>query len=232
MTTATLNGTGKKLGGRIAAMEEPKQAQGPQSVHIPAPNMQIAEFTLIGTAPYVQARFSEKAINMMAAKMTAGSQAKKGKQREPRDFNADYENAKHVSTDGWCGIPAGAFRKAMISACRLVDFKMTLAKLSVFVEADGIDKVDGVPLVRIHGDPEINRMHVRNATGVADIRTRPMWKKWTVNLRVRFDQDMFSLKDITNLLARVGIQVGIGEGRPDSKDSAGLGWGTFKIAEE
>jgi len=27
----------------------------------------------------------------------------------------------------------------------------------------------------------------------------------------------------------VGLQVGIGEGRPDSRDSAGLGWGTFKL---
>jgi len=25
------------------------------------------------------------------------------------------------------------------------------------------------------------------------------------------------------------LQVGIGEGRPDSRDSAGLGWGTFKL---
>jgi hypothetical protein len=28
---------------------------------------------------------------------------------------------------------------------------------------------------------------------------------------------------------RVGIQVGICEGRPDSKNSAGMGWGTFKL---
>jgi len=33
-----------------------------------------------------------------------------------------------------------------------------------------------------------------------------------------------------NLLHRAGLQVGIMEGRPDSKDSCGCGWGTFKIA--
>ena len=32
------------------------------------------------------------------------------------------------------------FVSALISACRLVGFKMTLAKLSVFVEEDGRDK--------------------------------------------------------------------------------------------
>jgi len=31
------------------------------------------------------------------------------------------------------------------------------------------------------------------------------------------------------LLARVGMQVGIGEGRPDSKNSAGMGWGLFEV---
>jgi hypothetical protein len=32
-------------------------------------------------------------------------------------------------------------------------------------------------------------------------------------------------------MARVGLQVGIGEGRPDSKNSAGMGWGLFTIEE-
>lgn len=201
-------------------------------VQISAPNLRTASFELIGTAPFVQLRFSEKAMNAMMDKMKGGTQSKSKKIRSARDFNEDFIQAQHISTEGWVGIPAGAFRSAMISACRLVQFKMTLAKLSVFIEADGIDKVDGVPLVKIIGKPEPNTMAVRNATGVADIRCRPMWKKWSVNLRVTYDEDQFSLQDVTNLLSRVGAQVGIGEGRPDSRMSAGLGWGTFKIASK
>lgn len=203
-----------------------------QTVQIAAPKLRTAEFKLIGTAPYVQLRFSQKAMNAMAEKMKAGSQAKGKKVREARDFDDDFLQAQHISEDRWVGIPAGSFRAAMISACRLVGFKMTLAKLSVFIEADGIDRVDGVPLVKIEGTPEPNVMAVRNATGVADLRCRPMWKQWSVNLRVRFDEDQFSLQDVTNLLMRVGQQVGIGEGRPDSRESAGLGWGLFTIAGE
>jgi len=30
----------------------------------------------------------------------------------------------------------------------------------------------------------------------------------------------------------VGLQVGIGEGRPDSKNSAGMGWGMFTIEDK
>lgn len=203
------------------------------SVQIAAPKIRTAEFTLIGTSPFVQLRFSQKAMNAMMDKMKAGGQAKSKKVREARDFDEDFRQAMHISQEGWVGIPAGAFRAAMISACRLVNFKMTLAKLSVFIEQDGLDVVDGIPLVRlIAGEPEKNIMAVRNATGVADIRCRPMWREWSVKLRVRFDEDQFSITDISNLLMRVGQQVGLGEGRNDSRESCGLGWGCFRLASE
>lgn len=192
-------------------------------------NMQTARFKIVGTAPLVQARFSEKAKQAMMAKMAAGSTANKSRAKPARDFDEDMRNAMHTSEEGWQGIPAGAFRNAMISACRLVGFKMTLAKLSVFVEADGIDKVDGIPLIRFEGTPERHEMAARVGIDGTDIRIRPMWRKWEAELRIRFDADQFTITDIANLLERVGMQVGIGEGRPDSRSSAGLGWGTFTI---
>lgn len=199
------------------------------AVQITAPKIETAEFKLIGTAPYVQLRFSEKAMNAMAEKMSLGSQAAKKRAKEARDFNEDFRQAMHYSDEGWNGIPASAFRAGMISACRLVGFKMTLAKLSVFVQADGFDKVDGVPLIKIEGEPESHIMHVRNATGVADLRVRAKFWPWSANLRISYDAGQFSTTDIANLIMRVGAQVGIGEGRPDSKSSAGMGWGTFAI---
>lgn len=197
---------------------------------IPPPNMQTLPLHIVGTAPYMQARFAEKAMQAMRSKMAAGSTAKKGQKREPRDFDSDFVQAQHRSTEGWIGIPAGAFRNGCISACRLVNFKMTLAKLSIFIEADGFDAVDGTPLIRLIADaPEQTEMAVRNATGVVDIRVRPMWRKWEADLRIQYDADQFTPTDIVNLLARVGLQVGIGEGRPDSKSSAGLGFGLFQV---
>lgn len=200
-----------------------------REVQIAAPNMQVAEFKITGTAPYMQARFAKKAMDAMMAKHALGSQGNKGKKKEARDFEADYKGAMHKTKDGWCGIPAGAFRNALVSACRLCGFKMTIGKLSVFVEADGLDEVDGTPLIRLQGTPERTDMAVRNATGVCDIRVRPMWREWSAKLRIRFDGDQLSIEDVTNLLARVGMQVGIGEGRPDSKSSCGMGYGLFSI---
>lgn len=200
-----------------------------EAVAITAPKIHTAEFRIVGTAPYIQLRFSEKAMNAMRAKMELGSQATKKKAKEARDFDEDFRQSLHVSDEGWNGIPASAFRNAMISACRLVGFKMTLAKLSVFVLPDGFDKVDGVPLIRIEGDPEPHIMHARNATGVCDLRVRAKYWPWAATVRIQYDADQFSATDAANLMHRVGTQVGIGEGRPDSKMSAGMGWGTFKL---
>ena len=106
---------------------------------------------------------------------------------------------------------------------------MTLAKLSLFVEGDGFDKVDAVPLIKIDGTPESHLMHARNATGVCDLRVRAKFWPWSAILNVSYDSDQFTATDVANLLLRVGAQVGIGEGRPDSKKSAGMGWGTFTL---
>lgn len=200
-----------------------------ENVTIKAPSIVKAKFKIVGTAPYVQLRFSEKAINTMIEKHKLGSQANKKKAKEARDFDADFESAKHISTDGWSGIPASAFRNGLISACRLVGFKMTLAKLSVFVEGDGFDRVDAVPLIKIDGKAEPHIMHARNATGVCDIRVRAKFWPWSADVNVSYDSDQFTAADVANLLLRVGQQVGIGEGRPDSKNSGGMGWGTFTV---
>lgn len=203
-----------------------------QTISIKALNYQQLMFKIAGTAPYVQHAFGQKAMQKMMDTQKAGQTAKSKKVREPRDFDENYRNATHRSVEGWCGIPAPAFRAAMISACRLVGFKMTLAKLAVFIKEDGFDPTDGTPLVRIQGDPEKHLGMARNANGGTDIRCRPMWKEWSAVLRIGFDADVFTSTDIANLVARVGAQVGIGEGRPDSKMSSGLGWGTFKIVND
>lgn len=204
--------------------QQPSQAE---TIVIRAPDMRTAMFKIVGTSPLVQHRFANKAKMMQAQE--EGSRKGAKKQREAKDFEANYLEAIHLSQEGWAGVPAAAFRNAMISACKIAGFVMTRAKLSVFVHADGMDQ-DGFPIVRIHGDHERFDAAVRNATGVADVRARPMWRSWRIDLRVKYDADVLSATDIANLLMRAGEQVGIGEGRHDSKQSCGLGFGCFTIA--
>lgn len=199
-------------------------------VTISAPDFGVATFIIRGTAPLVIERFSKKAELM--AKMAEGGAAKNKKVREARDYDRDAEEARYRSGEGWEGLNAAAFRSAMISACRLVGFKMTVAKLSVFVVADDYDKADGLPILRIYGGSETFTAHTRNATGVVDVRARPMYRNWACRITIKFDRAQFSTQDVINLLSRVGGQVGIGAGRPDSKASAGCGWGTFEIVPD
>lgn len=203
-------------------------------IKISAPNIREAKFLIRGTAPLVVHKFSAKAKAMIRQKQEAGSLANKGKSKSAKDFEEVFQGARHISTEGWDGIPAAAFRAGIISACRLVGFKMTLAKLSIFVAADGFDETEGTPLVRIlsPAEPERNESMVRLATGVCDISVRPMWRIWGAELRIQYDADQFTADDVRNLLARVGAQVGVCEGRPDSKSSAGCGWGTFELVTE
>lgn len=183
-----------------------------------------------GTTPLVLHAFAQKVQDKIRETQEAGSQSRKGKSKEARDFEDNYQNARHISTEGWDGIPASAFRNALISACRTVGFKMTIAKMSVFVKADGY-QADGTGLVRItKGTPRMDVRPGRNATGVIDLRSRPMWDAgWEASPTFRWDADQFSDNDIVNLLSRAGAQVGVGEGRPDSKMSAGCGWGEFEV---
>lgn len=209
----------------------PKVGEGVQRIEIKAPNLRVLVCEIVGSSPLVQARFAEKSIRAMEAKMLAGSTATaRKKQRSARDFEDDFAQAQHISEEGWNGIPASAIRSACIAACRLVSLTMTLAKMSIFVLADGVDRVDGTPLVRLQvGAPERNKMIVRNANGQPDIRVRPMWRQWSARVRVQYDADQFRAEDVVNLLMRAGMQVGIGEGRPFSTNSNGLGWGTFTV---
>lgn len=199
-------------------------------VDIPPVNLVRIVLRIEGTAPYVQHKFSAKAQNAMEAKQRAGSTGKATRKREPRNFETDFKAAQHVSTDGWIGIPATAFRAAMIDACRTVSLVMTRAKMAIFIVADGFDDDDGTPLVRLHAPaPKMHRMIARNETGVADIRVRPMWPKWEAFVTVEYDADILTTENIVNLLDRAGRQVGIGEGRPFSKQSVGQGWGMFQV---
>lgn len=204
-----------------------------REVVIAPPKFETVAFRIVGQSPYVQNKFSAKAREQMRWKQESGSTSKKGAKREAKDFQAAYEGAMHRTKEGWFGIPAPAFRNACISACRMCGFKMTHAKLSVFVEADGFDEDDGTPLVKItKGEPQYTEMAVRNETGVADIRARPMWREgWEAVVRVRYDLDQFTMMDVSNLMMRAGEQVGVGEGRPDSRRSAGMGWGMFSLAQ-
>ena len=218
----------------VAKTQKP-EGDGLVNISIAAPNFGIAKYEIIGTTPYVQSKFSEKTKQQMLADHMKGDTKKSEKTHDKKDPEALYKQSMHISKDGWHGIPVAAFRNSMISACKISGVIMTHAKLEIFVEADGYDADDGlIGLVEIiSGEPQRNDSYVRLANGAPDIRIRAMWTPgWRAIVTIRYDADHITPQALTNLLMKAGAQVGIGEGRPDSKKSNGMGWGLFDIANE
>ncbi len=209
-----------------------KVSETTKTVTITPPKFETAQIHIKGISPFVQLKFSQKTIDEIRERQEAGSTTRSKKAKKARDLNADFVNAQHRSEEGWAGIPAAAFRQAAIDVCRMTGVKMTYAKMSIFVNAEGFDATEGTPLVRIiGGEPEMLVAHVRNATGVVDLRSRAMWREWNAVVSVTYDADQFTLNDIVNLYSRAGVQIGVGEGRPYSKNSAGMGWGMFQVTD-
>ncbi len=198
-----------------------------EHVAISTPNFQSAKIRMVGLTPYVQNKMSSANRAAMMAKQELGERAKKGQKRDPKNFDAVYKGAMHISKEGWYGIPCSALRAALVRACSVVGFQMT-----VFVEPDGIDADDAQPLVRLYGEPVRRDMCVKLADGSSDIIARPFFDEWYAEPTLTWDGDQFSPADVLNLLARAGRQVGIGAGRPFSKESTGMGWGTFRVANQ
>ena len=205
-----------------------------EHIVIPKLNLQILDIPIVGNQPYVQNAFSSKMRKAIGEKMRLGSVVKNHRKKDPKDFQAEFEDAKHQSPDGWYGIPSAAFRNAMVSACRLCGFPMTRAKLSVFIQADGFDAQDpSCPLTKITKGEPIYMESVGRVQQTINLMARPMFAPgWEAVVRGEWDADQFTATDILALMQRVGKQIGVGEGRNDSPNSTGMGWGGFELKVE
>jgi hypothetical protein len=192
--------------------------------------------TIRGTAPYVQLRFSQKQKNKLKdIHSTPETDKTKKKVREPKDYDALYEEAMYQTEDGHRGINLMSFKRSMIAACRGTSMSMKMGKMAFFIKPDGFDEFEEIPLVYFSkGEPHSCEHVCRNANGMPDLRIRAMWDTgWEVILNIEYDAEMIDSKSVINLLTRAGRQIGIGEGRPDStkSDGAGMGWGIFEVLE-
>ena len=202
-----------------------------QEIVITPPNYATMTFRICGTAPYVQLPMNKKQEEIYGVQGEAA--AKKKKQKEEPNRDKEYAESCYVSDQGWHGIPCKAIKDAMIAACRVSDYQMVKARMSFDVIGEGRDPRYLYSLARIYGTRErfdsYPRIPGRMGATVPQLRVRSMWKEWYANVTVTWDDDQFHVTDIANLLTRAGIQVGIGEGRPLSKNSSGMGWGTFRV---
>jgi hypothetical protein len=175
-----------------------------------------ARIPIEGTAPLIQHRFSAKARQMMLDRMQ-GTAA----EREPKDPEALFEAAIYRLPGDRYGHPAVAFKDAIVGGARFYKgskLTMTGLRIMIFVVGEGADS-----LTEIDGEPKMREDPVRNATGVADLRYRPVYWPWRATLTINYIANQISLDSLVALVD-AGGNVGVGEWRPE--------FGTFKVADD
>ncbi len=194
------------------------------------PDLQINEFRvrLVGDAPLVVHRWSEKAKQQM--REVQGKKAKKALPK--RDPDEDYRESLYHYHEGrdmrdlavWdgesYGFPAVAFKNAAITAVSQLS-----GVTKVFMR--GAFHVNlGDEVVQVHGSPVMREDMVGLPRGGTDLRYRGEFFPWWTELDVRYNGQVVSEEQIVSLFETAGFAVGIGEGRPERNGV----WGLFHVA--
>lgn len=232
---------GKARGG---SRKKPAEAAAEKTIHIVPPQPAKLYLRLWGDSPLVVNAFSNKGKEEMRAKQQ--KEAKRA--REAKDPVAAYNGARYQMKyhDGRMvdGFMAPTVKKALVSACRLLDgIPMTLVRQTVRVlpaygELLPIEREPGVPYFGDHETklaPVMREDIVRvggragPGSGTADLRYRPEYAPWTIPVVVTFLPNVLTAEQVVNLFAYAGFGCGIGENRPEK---TGGSWGCFRVEDD
>jgi hypothetical protein len=174
-----------------------------------------------GLSPLIIHAFSEKAKQMMRDKQSG---ARSRKKLEPKVPEQEAEAAMYRLPDGRTGLPAVAFKAAIVGAARLYDgLTLVETKQLIFVEGEGPDQ-----LVPIEGDWYVREDTPRIGQGTTDLRYRPCFPEWSATLRVTFVPMKIDLESVVNLTNAGGLG-GVGEWRPSAPKSLTGTFGRFGV---
>lgn len=187
-----------------------------EQITLPTMDVRFIEIRLVGDSPLISHAWSKKAKQEMLDKqMKHAKTAKAAKNPE-----LDFEESLYQHPDGGYGFPTVAFKSGAVDACSHID---GVTK----VVARGAFHIAG-ELLKIAGEPTMREDMVRIGMGTADIRYRGEFKRWSVNVPIRYNAAVLSAEQIVNLFNTAGFAIGVGEWRPQKDGSYGM----FHVAGE
>jgi hypothetical protein len=172
------------------------------------PRVETVHIEVVGTAPLICHRWSEKAKKQMLDKQTKAARAPKTAKNPEQDF----KDSLYAHPDGGYGFPSVAFKAAAVRAGTYSDMKMTFLRGAFHVSGE---------LVRIAGQPSKREDMVRLQGKTADIRYRGEFKEWSASVPVQVNTSVLSVEQIANLFLIAGFAVGVGEWRPERNGQYG-----------
>lgn len=202
-------------------------ASGMRIVTIPGIKTEKVTCLVVGTAPLICHKFSQKVIGQLLAKHKG--EAKQA--REKKDPEANFEAARYRLLDGSDGVPAGGVKGCIVAAN---DKDSGLAKTT----AKGVFRVSAdcvaTNLIRIitPTPPRMREDVTRTTTGVVNITHRPEYWPWAMLLNVEFLPGYVSIAQTLQAIEMAGFRIGLCEWRPSSKMSTTGTYGTFRLATE
>jgi hypothetical protein len=179
------------------------------------------DIPIVGTAPLIVHRFTEKAKRQMLDKMQG-----KRKVKEKRDPEDDYQGSFYRQDDGTYGFPVLAFKSATVSAARFFGKEVSMTGLRQTMFFFGtLSKSEGQQLVTIEGTPQMREDVVRIGVSGTDLRYRPEFLDWATTLRVTYVTSSLSRDSVLSLVDAGGLGVGVGEWRPERSGN----FGTYQV---
>jgi hypothetical protein len=180
---------------------------------------------IVGTAPLIPHQWAEKSIRQMREKQFQTEKLKP--RREAKNPEEEAHAATYWCEDGRPGMPATAFKAAMVGACRLFEsLPMVQAKVLFYVEAGDPGGLVPIDCERIKMREDLPR----NANGSVDLRYRNQLEKWSATLTIRYVASRISQASILALVDAAGTG-GVGDWRPSAPKSATGFFGTWELFE-
>lgn len=222
-----------KTTSKATAAKSRAKKDAPQGkIQVEMPPMARLTVLIEGVSPLVVHRFSDKASKAIKDKHKG---AKKVRSLEARVPEEEYEEAFHYLATGKPGFPASGLKGCIKTACADVDgIAMTQAKRLLWVPGQEASTAGSGLLLEIKkSKPRMREDMVRQPprTGTFVPRWRPEFPPgWQIEVPIVIkDTNVLSPDSVVNLLARAGLQVGLGEGRPE-KDGA-MDFGMFRVVK-
>lgn len=180
-----------------------------KKIEVPALDLKRMVITLVGDTPLICNRFSEKKKKEMLAKQQR--QAKQG--RDVRDPESEFEDALYriPGIDGAYGFPVMGFKNATTRAAKSMNIHMTDARGFFRIQAD----MNHLLIPLRYTNIEMGNDKVRIARGTTDLRYRPYFYGWEVDLEIIYNASVVSEEQIVMMFDIAGFSVGVGDWRPE-----------------
>jgi hypothetical protein len=197
-------------------------------IHVSPLHLITLEVPIRGISPYIAHRWSEKAKRIMLDTQQGKAKPKK----QPKDPAAEYNAARYIVDDNRDGIPAVAFKAAIVGAARFFDKSVTMTLLKQLIYVEGVTGTTGPDLlVPIEGQRSMREDCVRVGQGTADLRYRPQYDNWSATLTVQFPGNQITPESVVAMIEAGGFG-GVGEWRPSCpKGLTGI-YGRFAIGDQ